>query len=159
MNVKCIILEIALITSVPAFFTAAWYSTREIRDPPAAVHIKAGGTKQDTARREGALPSLARSPELVSRAFRMFPELEENPGDSPLEKEEPILPVEKGLKSLGLIRDGAGIERLYIKDPDTGTITAVRTDGTPEGGTSVVSVAEDLYVINLGGVLCSLRRE
>jgi hypothetical protein len=159
MNVKCIIFEIALIITVPAFLTAAWYSTREIRDPPAAVHIETGGTIEGTARTEGAALRFSRSPELVSRAFRIFPGLEENPMDSPPEEGNPILPTENRLKSLGLIRDGAGIERLYIKNTDTGTITAVRTDGTPEGGNYVVSVTEDLYVINLGGVLCSLRRE
>jgi hypothetical protein len=161
MDVKIIILETALAVTAPAFFTAAWYSKREISAPPAQVQIQAGGAIRGTDLPEGPIPPPPRSPELVSRAFRISPGLEEKPRpiDSPMEKEKTILPIENRLKSLGLIRDGSNIERLYIKDPETDTITAVRTDGTREGGNYVVSVVEDLYVINMDGVLYNIRRE
>jgi hypothetical protein len=161
MDIKLIILETALAITAPAFFTAAWYSAREIKDPPADLQLQAGGAIQGTALTEGAIPTPTRSPELVSRAFRISPGLTENPRpiDSPMEKEKKILPIENRLKSLGLIRDGSNIERLYIKDTDTDTIMAVRTDGTREGGKYVVSVVEDLYVINMDGVLYNIRRE
>ncbi|MDR2029795.1 MAG: hypothetical protein LBP93_09710 [Treponema sp.] len=162
MDLKFIIFETALAITAPAFLTAAWYSAREIKDPPAAVQINAGGTIQDAARGEGAAPGPTRSPELVARAFRISPGLEEKPGpmDSPaMEGEKPVLPIENRLHSLGLIRDGAGVERLYIKDTETEAIMAVRTDGTREGGNYVVSAAEDLYVIDLGGIQYKVRRE
>jgi hypothetical protein len=160
MRIKLIIFEIVLTISAPAFLIAARHLVPEFENSPAAVSIKAGGTVQGTARTKGRITGPLRSPEIVSRAFRISPGLEEQStsADLPGGEEKPI-PIVHSQKSLGLIRDGDNIERLYIKDMHTDTITSVRIDGNPEGGNYLVSALEDMYVIDLDGMLYSLRRE
>jgi hypothetical protein len=159
MHIKLILFEILLTITAPAFLIAARYSAQGMYDPP-AEQKRAGGIPAGRARTEGALTVPRRSPELVSRAFRVSPGIEEKSqaADSSM-GEGKKAPIENRLKSLGLIRDGDNIERLYVKDMGTGAIMAVRTDGSPDGGNYLVSALEDLYVINLDDILYSLRRE
>jgi hypothetical protein len=165
MRIKLIIFEILLTISAPVFLIAARHSALRIKgSPAAAVQIRAGGNAESAARADGALTGPARgpesrSPELVSRAFRITPGLEERSAMDAAMGGKKESPIEDRLKSLGLIRDADNIERLYIKNIDTDAIMAVRTDGNPEGGNYLVSVLEDLYVLNLDGVLYKLRRE
>jgi hypothetical protein len=149
--------ELSLAISAPVIFAAAWHSTRKVVDYPASVRIEIGEPARGRTGTAGAAEERLRSPELVSRAFRTLPAATEKPVSTiPPPKEEPL---ENKLISLGTIRDAGNTERLYLKHIDTDTIRAIRTDGKAEGGNYIASALEGLYVINLDGVLYSLRRE
>jgi hypothetical protein len=151
------IFELSLAISAPVIFAAAWHSARKTADYSAAVRIEIGEPARDRTGTAGTAEDRMRSPELVSRAFRGPPAAVEKPGSTvPSPKKEPL---ENKLISLGTIRDAGNIERLYLKHIDTDAIRAIRTDGNVEGGNYIASVLEGLYVINLEGVLYSLRRE
>jgi hypothetical protein len=164
MRVKCILFELSLAVSAPLILAAALYSARETTVHPAAAYTEIGEGVR--IQRERSTP--VRGPELIARAFRAIPALA--PGsvaptaatNGAADRRETAprgAPVENRLVSLGTIRDADNIERLYVKDTGTGGIRAVRTDGNIEDGNYIASALEGSYVINVDGVLYSIRRE
>ncbi len=116
---------------------------------------------------EGGSPAPP-SPRTMARSFYIPvpapPVSEVRPEEVPPEPEEiKPLPGDGRFKALGVIRDGEDVERLYLKDEQTGRLLKLRLDGGVEDGNQIISgtgsaAASSGYILNIDGVLYSIRR-
>jgi len=102
----------------------------------------------------GDTPGLA--PRALAASFRTMVATKNPPPGAvpePIQQKTNAAPTEKNnLKYLGSIKDNAGQEWIYVKDKDTGQITAANS-AVP------VSANQNAYVVTIGGNEWIIRRE
>lgn len=106
-------------------------------------------------------PSEADRPKSVAQLSAVFfqplpPRAPDQKPDSPRSQapQHTALPT---LIAIGLITDTDGIERLYLKNPSTGTITRVRTSGLDESNARLERSSGGAWTVFLDGTQYSVQ--
>lgn len=148
MIVRKLALRVVLIASAATLIALAIFPPSRHQGGPAqtlSTRTGQGAAGAPEGRTHRAKPS----PERLARVF-LPPRATNHTQAAVISAQPPEEKILPALQSVGVIKDEAGIERLYLKDSSNGQVIRVRVDGVDEEGNLLINAPDGPFVMRNG---------